>query len=197
MTHQTTDLAQLRKDIEFSAVLHGQNLKFHTTWGIFSPKSIDEGTQLLADLLEVKPDADCLDLGCGYGPLGLTLAKLAPKGTVQMVDKDFTAVDYSNRNAELNGLNNAHAYLSNGFDQVPADAMFDAIISNVPAKIGGELMTLMLHDARAHLKPGGQLYVVTISGLKDYMKRNLNEVFGNYDKLKQSKTYTAAVAKKM
>jgi len=57
-------------------------------------------------------------------------------------------------------------------------------------------MTLMLHDARAH-SARRQLYVVTISGLKDYMKRNLNEVFGNYDKLKQSKTYTAAVAKKM
>jgi len=197
MTRQTTDLDQLRKDIEFSAILHGQKLNFRSTWGIFSPKGIDEGTQLLADLLDVKPDADCLDLGCGYGPLGLVLAKLAPLGTVQMVDKDFTAVDYANRNAELNGLTNARAYLSNGFDQVPADAKFDVIISNVPAKIGGELMTLMLHDARAHLKLGGQLYVVTISGLKDYMKRNLNEVFGNYDKLKQSKTYTTAVAKKL
>jgi 16S rRNA G1207 methylase RsmC len=196
VNHQTTDLDRLRQDIEFSAVLHDQKLDFRSTWGIFSPKGIDEGTQLLADLLDVKPDADCLDLGCGYGPLGLVLAKLAPKGSVQMVDKDFTAVDYANRNAELNGLSNARAYLSNGFDQVPADAKFDVIISNVPAKIGGELMTLMLHDARAHLKPGGQLYVVTISGLKDYMKRNLNEVFGNYDKLKQSKTYTAAVAVK-
>jgi 16S rRNA G1207 methylase RsmC len=194
---QPTDLNRLRQDLEFAAVLHGQKLQFRTTWGIFSPKAIDEGTQLLVEKLEVKPDANCLDLGCGYGPLGLALAKLAPRGSVEMVDKDFVAVDYANRNAQLNGLTNARAYLSNGFDQVAADAKFDVIVSNIPAKIGGELLTLMLHDARAHLKPGGQLYVVTISGLKDYMKRNLNEVFGNYDKLGQSKTYTAAVAKKL
>ena len=192
-----TTIDHLRADIEFSAVLHGQKLNFRTTWGVFSPKDIDEGTRLLADLLDVPPDADCLDLGCGYGPLGLTLAKLATRGNVQMIDKDFTAVEYANRNARLNGLTNARAYLSNGFDQVPDDARFDVIVSNVPAKIGGELLTIFLHDARARLKPDGRLYIVTISGLKDYMKRNLNEVFGNYDKLKQSKTYTAAVAKKL
>jgi len=192
-----TTIDHLRADIEFSAVLHGQKLNFRTTWGVFSPKDIDEGTRLLADLLDVPPDADCLDLGCGYGPLGLTLAKLATRGNVQMIDKDFTAVEYANRNARLNGLTNARAYLSNGFDQVPDDARFDVIVSNVPAKIGGELLAIFLHDARARLKPDGRLYIVTISGLKDYMKRNLNEVFGNYDKLKQSKTYTAAVAKKL
>ena len=189
-------IPELKQDIVFSGRLAGNDFTFHSTWGLFSPKSIDEGTQLLAGYLEVKPDAVCLDLGCGYGPLGLTLAKLAPKGQVHLVDKDFVAVEFATKNAQINHLANVQAYLSNGFAQVPADLKFDVIVSNVPAKIGTELLSIFLHDAHARLNPGGKLYVVTISGLKDYMKRHLTDVFGNYDKLKQSKTYTAAVAVK-
>jgi 16S rRNA (guanine1207-N2)-methyltransferase len=190
----TTD--DLRKDIEFDATLAGHALTFHTTWGLFSPKAIDEGTDLLVRQLEIAPTARVLDLGCGYGPLGLAAAKLAPQGTVDMVDKDFVAVTYANLNAHNNGISNAEAYLSNGFDQVPADRRFDVIISNIPAKIGGELLSIFLHDAYARLEPGGILYVVVISGLKDYMKRHMADVFGNYDKLKQSKTYTASRARR-
>jgi 16S rRNA G1207 methylase RsmC len=187
-------MIDLRKDITFQAKLRDKTYSFHTTWGIFSPKAIDEGTQLLIDHLEINPEDDCLDLGCGYGPLGLVLARMAPKGNTHLVDKDFVAIDYAHKNLQLNNISNAHAYLSNGFDQIPPSARFDVIVSNVPAKIGGELLSIFLEDAYARLKPGGKLYVVTISGLKDYMKRNLNEHFGNYKKLKQSKTYTAAVA---
>ncbi len=187
-------IPELKADIVFQTTLKGQDLTFHSTWGLFSPKQIDEGTRLLLDHIEIAPDAHVLDLGCGYGPLGLTLAKLAPKGEVHLVDKDFIAIEFTQKNAQLNHLANAKAYLSNGFDQVPASQKFDLIVSNVPAKIGSELLTIFLHDAYSHLNPGGTLYIVTISGLKDYMKRNLAAVFGNYDKLKQSKTYTAASA---
>jgi len=189
-------IPELKADIVFQASLRDQNLVFHSTWGLFSPKQIDEGTRLLLDHIEVRPDANILDLGCGYGPLGLTLAKLAPKGKTHLVDKDFVAVEFAQKNAGLNHLTNAQVYLSNGFDQVPAGQKFDLVVSNVPAKIGSELLSIFLHDAHTHLNPGGKLYIVTISGLKDYMKRHLNEVFGNYDKLKQSKTYTAAIATK-
>lgn len=187
-------IPELKQDIIFSAPLKGHEFIFHSTWGLFSPKTIDEGTQLLANYLEVQPGDHCLDLGCGYGPLGLLLAKLAPNGQTHMVDKDFLAVEFASKNARLNHLNNANAYLSNGLEQIPAGQTFDIIVSNVPAKIGTELLTIFLHDAHARLKPGGKLYIVTISGLKDYMKRHLHQVFGNYDKLKQSKTYTAALA---
>jgi 16S rRNA (guanine1207-N2)-methyltransferase len=189
-------IPELKQDIAFTARLRGHDLTFHSTWGLFSPKQIDEGTALLLNHIDVAPNATILDLGCGYGPLGLTLAKLAPQGHVHLVDKDFVAVDYTRQNAGLNHLTNTQAYLSNGFNAVPADLKFDLIVSNVPAKIGAELLTIFLHDAHAHLAPGGRLYIVTISGLKDYMKRHLAAVFGNYDKLKQSKTYTAAVAVK-
>jgi len=188
------DLSKLRQDITIKSELGGQSLELATTYGLFSPKAIDEGTELLAKYIEVNPTDNCLDLGCGYGPLGLMLAKAAPSGITHLVDKDFVAIDYSNKNAVLNELPNATAFLSNGFDQIDPAQKYDIIVSNIPAKIGDELLTLFLHDAYVHLNPGGKFYTVTISGLKDYMKRRLNEVFGNYNKLKQSKTYTAAVS---
>ncbi len=181
-------------ELTINARLHGQDLGFATTYGLFSPKGIDEGTQLLADRLDINNDDDCLDLGCGYGPLGIVMAKLAPVGTTEMIDKDFVAVEYAQKNAIANGAANTRTYLSNGFSAVPKSQMYDVIASNIPAKIGNELLEQFLRDAHDHLNPGGRLYIVTISGLKEYMKRNLNEVFGNYDKLKQSRTYTAAVA---
>lgn len=190
-------LAALRAPIQFETDLRGQRLRFESTWGLFSPREIDEGTRLLLQHVRVAPEADCLDLGCGYGPIGLTLAALAPQGRTLMVDKDFVAVDFAQRNAALNGLKHASSLLSNGFDQVPPEARFDLIASNVPAKVGKELLSLLLHDAHARLRPGGQLYLVTISGLRAFFKRNLQEVFGNYDKIKQGAHYTVAVAQRI
>jgi len=191
-------LTDLRQPIRFQAQLAGRSLRFESTWGLFSPREIDEGTRLLLHEIdgEVGTDADCLDLGCGYGPIGLTLAVLAPHGHTLLVDKDFVAVDLANRNAALNGLGNARAQLSNGFDQIDPALRFDLIASNVPAKVGKELLALLLHDARTRLKPGGRLYLVSINGLRQFLKRNLSEVFGNYDKLKQGAHYTVALAVK-
>jgi len=189
-------LDQLRADIVFSTELGGRPFTFHSTWGLFSPREIDEGTRLLIQHIDVRPGDDCLDLGCGYGPIGLALAALAPRGQTLMVDKDFIAVDYSNRNAEHNRLANARAILSNGFDQIDPELRFDLIASNIPAKVGKELLALYLHDAHARLRPGGRLYLVTINGLREFMKRNLREVFGNYEKLKQGAHYTVALARR-
>jgi len=197
MTSPTADyLQQIRQDIRFEAELCGHQLQFLSTWGIFSPREIDEGTGLLLKYLTIQPTDHCFDLGCGYGPLGLAMAKLAPQGQVLMVDKDFMAVEYSNRNAKLNHLSNAQAMLSNGFQHIPPHSRFDVVVSNVPAKVGKEMMTLMLHDAYRHMKTGGRIYLVTINGLREYIKRNLVEVFGNYDKLKQGKDYTVSYAEK-
>ena len=83
--------------------------------------------------------------------------------------------------------------LSNGFGQVPA-LRFDTVVSNLPAKAGNEMLSIILHEARDHLREGGRFYVVTISGLKGYIKRNFREIFGNYKKVKQGKTYTVSLA---
>ncbi len=190
------ELARLRADICFEEILAGHRLRFATTWGLFSPRAIDEGTRLLAEHIRLAEDADCLDLGCGYGPIGLLMARLAPQGRTLMLDKDFVAVEYAQRNASDNGLSNAGAILSNGFDQVERTLRFDVIASNVPAKVGKELLTLYLHDAWMLLRPGGCLYLVTINGLRQFIKRNLEDVFGNYKKLKQGRSYTVALARK-
>ena len=194
LTQETLD--KLRQEIVIDTDLAGERLVLHSTWGIFSPREIDEGTRLLVDRLEIAPGDDCLDLGCGYGPIGLYMARKAPQGQSLMVDKDFMAVEYASANARRNRLENARAMLSNGFDHIDPNLRFDVIASNIPAKVGKEMLSLILHDAHQRLKPGGRLYVVTINGLRQYMKRNLNEVFGNYDKLKQGRTYTVALASK-
>lgn len=188
-------VADLRRDRVFDAELRGQLLHLHATWGLFSPREVDEGSRLLLRHVEVAPDADCLDLGCGYGPIGLTLAALAPGGRTLMVDKDFVAVDYARANAERNGLGNCEAKASNGFDQV-GDRRFDLIASNIPAKVGRELLYILLYDAWMHLKPRGRLYVVTVSGLREFFARAMREVFGNYDKVKQGRQYTVACAER-
>lgn len=183
------EIAQLKQDITFSDTLKGQEIQFHTTWGIFSPREIDAGTHLLLKHLQLAESETALDIGCGYGPIGLAIAANA-KGEVHMVDKDFVAVDYANKNAQNNGLSHAKAYLSNGLSAVPKDLQFSTVVSNIPAKVGKEMLSILLNDVHAQLQPGGQFVVVTINGLRQYMKRNFMEVFGNYEKVKQGKDYT-------
>ena len=188
-------IADLKKDIVFQTNLAGHDLVFHSTWGLFSPRAIDEGTALLFKHLEVKPDDEIFDLGCGYGAIGVALAKAAPAGRVLMADKDYLAVEYANRNVAENRITNAEAILSNGFSEV-GDRKFDLVVSNIPAKVGKELLSIFLYDALDHLNPGGRVVVVTINGLRQFMKRNLTEVFGNFRKLKQGKSYTVSQAEK-
>ncbi len=185
-----------RKDISFTASLRGRDYRFNTTWGVFSPREIDSGTRLLLDRLEISEHDNCLDLGCGYGPLGVVLASEASAGKTLLLDKDFVAVNYSNANLAQNGCGNAKAVLSNGFDAVKEQGCWDLIVSNVPAKVGKEMLSIYLYDALQLLAPDGKLYVVTINGLRQYMKRNLTEMFGNYKKLKQGSHYTVALATK-
>lgn len=189
------NIEDYKKDLIISDRLLGHDLTFNTTWGLFSPERVDEGSRLLLEHLEKPSNPRVLDLGCGYGAIGLAIAKAWPESRVEMVDKDFVAVKYAQMNAEQNGLTNAGAYLSNGFDQVVTE-QFGLIVSNLPAKVSGELYEIFFHDAKRRLAPGGQLVVVTISGLREYVKRQFTEVFGNYEKLAQGKTYTVAAARK-
>lgn len=179
--------------IEFEAHLREHALKFQSTWGLFSPRKIDEGTRALLEQIELPGKATVLDVGCGYGAIGVTLGQEAAE--VHMVDKDFVAVDFANQNAKANS-SAAKAYLSNGFSHVPDDLQFDVIVSNIPAKVGKEMLMIILEDAYSRLKPGGRFYMVTIAGLREFMKRNLKELFGNYKKLKDVKGYACCFAEK-
>ena len=182
---------KIRQDLKIRSSAKNHSLLFHTTWGLFSPRAIDDGSHMLLDYLDIEQDDDCLDLGCGYGVLGLCMAKSAPAGHTLLVDKDFVAVEYSDKNRLLNKIENASCLLSNGFDQIPKQ-QFDLIVSNIPAKVGKEMLYIYLYDALDHLKPGGSFYIVTITGLRQFFKRGFHEVFGHYEKIKQGKTYTVA-----
>ena len=184
------------REVEFQAVLRGFPVTLSTTWGLFSPKGIDAGTDLLIEHLEIQNGDTCLDLGCGYGAVGISIAKSAPTATVYMVDKDFVAVDYARKNVARNRLSNCHVLLSNGFSHLP-DIQFDLIASNLPANVGKELLQIFLTDAKQYLKPKGRLYVVTISGLREFIKRNFLNIFGNYQKVKQRRTHTVAMATRL
>lgn len=194
-TPKPIDIAQLRRDLQFSDELLGHPLQFRTTWGLFSPKGIDDGTRLLLRYLEVKPDDRALDLGCGYGPLGLAIAKSAPQGHCTLVDKDFVAIEYARKNAALNGIDNVDIFLSDGLSHV-RQRDFTLAVTNLPAKTSKEHYYLFFHDIREALQPGGRFYVVVISGLRQFIARSFEEVFGNHTKIKQGQHYTVAMAVK-
>jgi len=184
---------KIREDLTITTEQYGMPFQFKTTWGLFSPKNIDDGSQMLLNYLDIETNFDCLDMGSGYGVLGVCMAKKANQGKTILVDKDFVAVDYSNKNIKLNHIDNADCFLSNGFDALN-EQKFDLIVSNIPAKVGKEMLYMYMFDAKKHLKPGGAFYIVTITGLRQFFKRGFQEVFGNYKKIKQGKVYTVAKA---
>jgi 16S rRNA G1207 methylase RsmC len=187
---------KIRQPLLISAELQDQSLEFETSYGVFSPREIDEGTKLLTQYIKVEEDFDCLDLGCGYGPIGIWMAKQSPKGQTLLLDKDFVAIEHAQNNIKRNQVNNARAMLSNGLSALE-NQTFDVIASNIPAKVGNEMLYLFLYDALHHLKPGGTFIVVTVNGLRHFCKRTFNEVFGNYKKEKQGKSYTISSATKL
>jgi len=189
----TMNLKKLKRDTVFNTQLRGFDFVFHTTWGLFCPTSIDKGTSLLIDQLDVDGGDTCLDLGCGYGPIGLAMARLSNSGKIYMVDKDFVAVEYAQKNARTNQIQNCEVLLSNAFSHLPK-IQFNVIASNLPGNVGKELLKIILLEAKAHLKSNGKFYVVTISGLREFIKRNFKEIFGNYRKVKQGRNHTVALA---
>ncbi len=175
--------------------LHTFDLTFRTTSELFSYKKIDEGTQLLVGELEINETDNCLDLGCGYGVLGIAMAIQAPKGKTYLVDRDFIGVEYSNKNIKGNNIPNAKALLSNGFSHLD-NLKFDLIASNLPTHIGTLSLHKIINDMKAHLAENGRVYVVTVSILKPFIKREFLAAFGNYKKLRQGRMHTVSFATK-
>lgn len=190
------DIEALREDIVIEAVLRGRPVTLHSTWGLFSPKEVDEGTRLLIEHLPIRPEDDCLDLGCGYGPVGVAMALEAPRGTTLLVDKDFVAVRYALANARRCGLANVDAQLSNGLADIDPARRFDLVAANLPAKVGRELLTLFVHDAQTRLRPGGRMAVVAISQLRPVIERAFMAAFGNAEKIKQGRRHVVMGAVK-
>jgi 16S rRNA (guanine1207-N2)-methyltransferase len=122
--------------------LAGQTYELTTSNGIFSPERIDAGTQvLLANVPPAPPGGDVLDLGCGWGPIALTLALESPHATVWAVDVNQRALDLVRRNADHLGLTNVNAVRP---EDVPADVTFTGIRSNPPIRVGKDELHSML-----------------------------------------------------
>lgn len=185
-----------RQDLRFEAPVLGKTMQFTSTWGLFSPEQLDEGSLMLLDHIEFRKADSSIDLGCGYGVLGMTAARECPEGQHLLIDKDFVAVEYAKKNCFDNKLNNTEVQLSNGFRHVDPARRFDLVMSNLPAKASKEQHYLYLLDAYNAMNSGARFYVVTINGLREFMQRTFKEVFGNSDKLKQGKTYTITMAQK-
>ncbi|HEY1037577.1 MAG TPA: methyltransferase [Candidatus Paceibacterota bacterium] len=199
-------LEELKKDKEIKDKLLGHELQFATTWGLFCPEEIDEGTRLLLGTMkksaagnpEAKSATRILDVGCGYGPIGIVLAKEFPEASVEMIDKDFVAVEYSMKNAAANHVDNARVktYLSNGFSHVPDGKQYDLIVSNLPAKASKEFYWILFGEAFEHLEIGGSIVVVAIRQLEPMTRKSFDAVFGNFQVLAQSNTYSVMKAVK-
>ncbi len=155
-----------------SLTLDGEQLEFEVAHTLFASHEVDAGARLLLRCLAPEqPPQRILDLGCGYGVIGIALARRFPEARVTMADSNLLAVRYAHRNAALNGATNAEALGSVGLEGVPAVA-YDLIVANVPAKIGDEAIEAeFVRGPRARLAPGGTYWFVAVSGLNHLLKR--------------------------
>ncbi|MBH77620.1 MAG: methyltransferase [Dehalococcoidia bacterium] len=149
-----------------------EELEFEVAHTLFASHEVDAGTKLLLRCLEGAPTPrNVLDLGCGYGVLGIALARRFPEAHVTMVDSNLLAVRYARSNATLNGAINTEVVGSVGLEEVPRGD-YDLIVSNIPAKIGDEAIeTDFVRAPRERLSPGGTYWLVAVSGLNHLLKR--------------------------
>ena len=139
-------------------------LKLQVPHDVFSTFRIDEGTLLLLDNLSDSTPSSVLDMGCGYGALGLPIAAEFPKATVEMVDRDLLAVQWAAENARTLSLPNAHVHGSLGFRDL-SPGSYDWILCNVPARIGRPFIENFFENSLRRLNPGGEARVVVIRDL--------------------------------
>jgi 16S rRNA (guanine1207-N2)-methyltransferase len=134
------------------------SLRLTTDRGVFAADGIDPGTkQLLLDAAAPAPSGTLVDLGCGYGPIAITLARRAPAATGWAVDVNRRALSLCAANAKANGADNVVVAEA---DAVPAGLRVDAIWSNPPIRVGKAALHEMLSSWLARLTPGGRAWLV-------------------------------------
>ena len=174
------DIHELRVD------LLGEKMTFLTDAGVFSKKMVDFGSQLLLKCLEVNQGETVLDVGCGYGPLGLSLAK-AYGVQATMVDINNRALDLARQNAERNKVE-ATIFQSNIYEQVKGK--FDHVISNPPIRAGKQVVHEIIEKSKDFLGIGGDLTIVIQKKQgAPSAKSKMEDVFGNCEIVKKDKGY--------
>ena len=171
---ETPDAAHDIHDLKVN--LLGESFQFYTDAGVFSKKMIDFGSQVLLNALDLEAGKTVLDVGCGYGPLGISLAK------VQGVK--VTMIDI---NAERNKVE-ATIFQSNIYENVTGS--FDYVISNPPIRAGKKVVHQVIEEAYDHLNLGGTLTIVIQKKQgAPSAKAKMEEVFGNAEVVKKDKGY--------
>ena len=163
---------------KISAALRGHDFEFYTGSGVFSPKKIDSGTQLLIETAIVNKQWKILDLGCGYGPVGITMAKIFPDAGITMTDINTRAIQLAKMNIKLNHVANAEVIFSDLYKSI--EGKFNTIIVNPPQKAGKETCFEIIEKSIGYLEPNGSLQLVARhnKGGKE-LEKKMNLVFGN------------------
>lgn len=176
------------KTVTFRAWKH--SLQFRVSQELFSSHDIDIGTRfLLRTIVEADYDRPqrILDLGCGYGPIGLTLKNMHRDSLVHMVARDALAIEYSRQNAGLNGLAGVDIYGSLGYDDVQRTD-FDLVIANIPGKAGESVIAYLLREAGYYLAPGGLAAIVVVAPLEATVAKILDVTPGVEIVLKRTRS---------
>ncbi|HEY66506.1 MAG TPA: methyltransferase [Caldilineae bacterium] len=180
---------------ELEIETRGMVFLIHTRVGVFSWERLDFGARILLDVMEIHPGERVLDLGCGYGVLGIVAARLAgPTGHVDLVDCNVVATRLAEENLAINGIANARVLISD-CAQAVADQRYDVVLSNLPVNAGKQVVAQFLVDAHRLLRPGGRFYFAgpKAGGIQTWIKRAAN-LFGHAETLEIEKGYRAALA---
>ncbi len=175
------------------ATIRGAQYEFITCSGVFSHKAVDKGTFLLAESMQVPEEADVLDLGCGYGVIGVVAAGLT-KGKVLFSDVNYRAVSLAKRNIGRNSLENAEARKSSFFENIPEK--FDVILLNPPFTAGMDIVFKLLEDSKQHLNPNGTIQIVARhqkGGAR--LEEKLMELFGNCEAIAKASGYRVYISR--
>ncbi len=167
--------------------LANKDVTVTTSGGIFSPEHIDAGTQVLLYSAPVPPDKGTfLDIGCGWGPLALTMALESPGATVWGIDINERARDLTELNARQLGLSNIQISHPEG---VPADLKFDLIWSNPPIRVGKSELHAILAQWLPRLSIGGKAYLVVAKHLgADSLEKWLKTTFATTHTVERTDT---------
>jgi 16S rRNA (guanine1207-N2)-methyltransferase len=186
---QQPEAAHDRQQINFSWPRGSLNLT--TDAGVFSKHRVDYGSAVLikqAGELTDLPAGKILDLGCGYGPIGLFAAKNWPDRQVDLTDINERALALAKHNQTANGIKNANVFASNIYEQI--EDSYALILTNPPIRAGKEVVSAILAEAKNHLVANGQiLCVIQKKQGEPSAKRLLTQTFGNCQILKRDKGY--------
>ena len=155
--YYTNNPTSEHEERSFRAVFAGRVLAFDTDAGVFSKQHVDPGSELLCKALPDTLGSRVLDMGCGWGAMTIMTLARFPKAEITMADVNERALALAVSNVEKNHMK-ATAILSDGFEKVEGE--FDAVITNPPIRAGKAVIYKMFEDAKAHLVPGGALYLV-------------------------------------